>query len=191
MNTFKILSSHFKIYIKIKGLTGETYTYRSKNHPVVDYEIHKEICKNGSWLYIAVEGNSDVMNLNDSQKLYVGCKKERARMFRPLKGKNFHHKQMRKGNGQNNLEEYLQIGGTVDIYIISKDILEILAAEDTELQYMRAILVNSPKKHREHPAHWYEQIILYQEKSSWSWNTQGAGGKEIKHINQYSQNILV
>jgi len=184
MSTFNNLSGNFVKYITIKGLTGGTYNYRSKNHPVVDYELHKEICKNGSWLYIAVEGNSDVMNLNDSQKLYVGCKKERDRMFRPSKGKNFHHKEMREGNGQNNLEVYLQIGGTVDIYII--DILEMLDAEVSERQYMAAILADPPK-YREHPAHWYEQIILSQEKRSWSWNTQGTGIKAREHINQYLQ----
>ena len=181
MSMFKNLSSKFKKYITIKGLTGERYNYRSKNHPVVDYEIHKEICINGSWLYIAVEGNSDVLDLDDSKKLYVGCKKERARMFRGLNGKNFHHKQMRKGKGQNNLEGYLQIGGTVDIYII--DILGMLDAEVTERQYMAAILAHPPK-YSEHPAWWYEQIILSEEKRSWSWNKQGAETKARNHINQ-------
>ena len=187
MSTFKNLTKHFEKYITIKGLTGERYNYRSKNHPVVDYELHKEICKNGSWLYIAVEGNSDVLDLVDSKKLYVGCKKERARMFRGLNGKNFHHEQMREVNGQNILEEYLEIGGTADIFIIGKDILEELAAQVTELQFISAILADDSLKRTDQPGWWYEQIILSEEKESWSWNIKGAGSEVKKAVKKYMQ----
>ena len=187
MSTFNNIYSKFVKYITIKGLTGGTYNYRSKNHPVVDYELHKEICKNSSWLYIAVEGNSDVLDLVDFKKLYVGCKKERARMFRGLNGKNFHHKEMREGNGQNNLEVYLQIGGTVDIFIIGKDILEELAAKVTELQFISAILADASLKRTDQPGWWYEQIILSEEKESWSWNIKGSGSDVKKAVKKYMQ----
>ena len=54
MSTIKKLSRYFQKYITTTGLTGETYTYRDKNHPVVDHELHKEKCKPGSWLYIGI-----------------------------------------------------------------------------------------------------------------------------------------
>ena len=193
MSTFKnlSLSRKFKKYITIKGFTGEEYTYKKrsdKNYRVVDIELHKEKCKPGSWLYIAVEGNSDVIDLDDSQKLYVGSQ-TKDRMFRGdgLDGKNFHHQQMREGNGQNNLEEYLQLGGTVDIFIIGKDILEELAAKVTELQFVSAILADDSLKRTDQPGWWYEQIILSEEKESWSWNIKGAGSDVKKAVKKYMQ----
>jgi len=182
MNTIKKLSRYFQKYITITGLTGETYTYKArsdKNYPVVDYVLHKEKCKLGSWLYIAVDGNSDLNNLDNAQKLYVGSQTQ-DRMFRGdgLKGKNFHHLEMRKGFGQNNLEEYLQKGRTVEIYIISKGVLERGAAEAPELEHIAPILADdSLRKYANHPAYWYEQIILSEEKRSWSWNEKGADSK--------------
>ena len=84
MSTIKKFSRYFQKYITITGLSGETYTYKArsdKNYPVVDYVLHKEKCKLGSWLYIAVEGNSDLNNLDNAQKLYVGSQTQ-DRMFR-------------------------------------------------------------------------------------------------------------
>jgi len=193
MSTFKnlSLSRKFKKYITIKGFTGEEYTYKKrsdKNYRVVDIELHKEKCKPGSWLYIAVEGNSDVIDLDDSQKLYVGSQ-TKDRMFRGdnLDGKNFHHEQIREVNGQNILEEYLEIGGTVDIFIIGKDILEELAAQVTELQFVSAILADASLKRTDQPGWWYEQIILSEEKESWSWNIKGAGSEVKKAVKKYMQ----
>jgi len=197
MNTIKKLSMYFKKYITITGFTGETYTYlaRSKDknnpekYPVLNYQLHREKCKPGSWLYIAVEGDSDLNNLDNAQKLYVGSQKK-DRMFRGdgLDGLNFHHREMRKGNGQNNLERYLHKGGTVDIYIISKNALVSAASRSPELKHIAQILADEKLKEDnsfEFPGYWYEQTILYEEKSSWSWNTKGAASKAQKIIKQY------
>ena len=199
MSTIRKLSRYFQRYITITGFTGETYTYvaRSRDkknpekYPVLDCQLHREKCKPGSWLYIAVEGNSDLINLDNAQKLYVGSQKK-DRMFRGdgLNGVNFHHREMRKGNGQNNLEEYLQKGGTVDIYIISKDVLERAARESPELKYIAQILADDKLKEDksvDFPGYWYEQTILYEEKSSWSWNTKGATSNAQEVINKYVQ----
>jgi hypothetical protein len=195
MSTIRKLSRYFQRYITITGFTGETYTYvaRSRDkknpekYPILDCQLHREKCKPGSWLYIAVEGNSDLNNLDNAQKLYVGSQTQ-DRMFRGdgLKGKNFHHQEMRKGSGQNNLEEYLQKGRTVEIYIISKGVLERGAAEAPELKHIAQILADdSLKKYANHPAYWYEQIILSEEKRSWSWNEKGADSKAQEVIRRW------
>ena len=127
--------------------------------------------------------NSDLNNLYDDQKLYVGSQKN-DRMFRGPTN-NFHHKQMRKGNGLNNLEEYLKEGKTVDIYIISKDVLVSRAANDPKLKYISVILSDNSLKRTDHPGHWYEQTILFEEKSSWSWNTKGPNSEDKEAIKKY------
>ena len=183
MSTIKLLSRFFEKYITITAITDKTYTYRREIWPVVVHDLHREKCKRGSWLYIAVNGNSDLNDLHDYQKLYVGSKKN-DRMFRGLKN-NFHHKQMRKGNGLNNLEEYLKEGETVDIYIISKDVLMNRAANDPKLKYISLILSDNSLNDTDHPGYWYEQTILYEEKQSWSWNTKGADSKAKGTIKKY------
>lgn len=109
-------------------------------------------------------------------------------MFRGdgLKGKNFHHQEMRNGNGLVNLEEYLEKGNKVEIYVISKNILEKATKEEPSLKKYEVLISDtSLKKYSQHPAYWYEQIILSEENNCWAWNSKGADNKAFKIINNY------
>lgn len=66
MNTISILSKYFQKYISISGLSGTTYTYKArseKNYPIVIHKMNMEKCKPGSWLYIAVAKQANLMDL--------------------------------------------------------------------------------------------------------------------------------
>ena len=186
MKTVKSLSKYFSLYLTIDGFTGETYTYKKRTDdvfPEVSCKMHKPKCQPGSWLYIAIDGDANIQNLNQSDTLYVGSQTQ-DRMFRGdgLKGKNFHHAEIRKGNGMKNLEEHLSKRNSVKIFTLSKDTMEKFVIEDPDLMHLQIIHQEKYKKTKIHPGYWLEQIILSEDIKEWAWNTKGVDSSAMAAI---------
>ena len=192
MNTVNLLANHFTPYITITGLVeNKAYPYKrfpGEIFPMVSHVMHLEKCKGkgNSWLYIAVDEGANLSTLNDKQKLYVGSQTI-DRMFRGdgFKGKNFHHTEMRKGNGVRNLISYLRCGNKVKIYVLQGSKLFSLTEQLEDFKKL-APLINRPSFNSKviHPGFWFEQLILRESSNQWAWNTNGADKKAIKIIDE-------
>jgi len=100
-----------------------TYNYKARGFfdlPVIESTFHAPKCRPDSWLYVAAPTGSSLAALSPSDKLYVGSQTA-DRMFQGdgMGGNNFHHAQMRAGNGNDTLLNYLSAGHRVDIHRIS------------------------------------------------------------------------
>ena len=109
--------------------------------------------------------------LAQHERLYVGSQTT-DRMFRGdgMRGSNFHHAQMRAGNGADTPEAMLRSGQRIEIYRLDASSLKQEVADRPGLDAMRGLLANQTK----HPGYWLEQFILHQEQGNWRWNTSGA-----------------
>lgn len=96
-------------------------------------------------------------------------------MFRGdnLNGENFHHAEMRRGKGGDNLESFLSSGKEVKIYRIDATAIHRVANSNLELSAL-AHLMQQPLPARAHKAWWLEQYILHHELPKWRWNSDGA-----------------
>lgn len=95
-------------------------------------------------------------------------------MFRGdgLSGRNFHHAQMRAGNGDDNPIAFLRSGNKIDIYRISASQIEKAIAESPTISRLRPLLMQGKK----HVGYWFEQYILNAEGRAWRWNTASVEG---------------
>lgn len=168
-------------YISITGLAGQSYTYRKrfgeKQFPVVAHTMHLKKGGVGAMMYLAVAAGADLLALKDGQRLYVGSQSGVDRMFRGdgLKGRNFHHAQMREGNGGHGLERYLAGGGAVDVYAIASEKLIKLTATSVRMRNLGPMArgeVTLPRG-RDYAGYWFEQLVLREEHRQWAWNTHG------------------
>ena len=104
------ISEHYLTLQRVD--TFRKYNYAKRNYfdlPVIEVSRHGQKCKNGeSWLYFAVPSNARLNSLAPEDRLYVGAQKQ-DRMFRGdgLNGNNYHHAEMRKGNGDDNPVAFL------------------------------------------------------------------------------------
>src|SRR5687768_18317782 len=110
-----LLAPYFERYITLERIhpTG-TYNYKARDvsgAQVIETTMHSRKCRPGSWLYIAVPVTANLVSLAPREKLYVGSQ-TRDRMFRGdgMAARNFHHAQMRGGNGEDNLENFMRSG---------------------------------------------------------------------------------
>ena len=96
-------------------------------------------------------------------------------MFRGdgMGGNNFHHAQMRAGNGNDTLLNYLSAGHRVDIHRISAAGLR-QAVLGTEALHRLAPLLEQPTRH---VGYWFEQFVLHEDGESWRWNTAQVEGR--------------
>jgi hypothetical protein len=178
MNIVELLAPYFERYITINGtVRGKSYNYVKrgfKNLPVVDITFHSPKCDRDSWLYVAVAKDSKLAALRPEEKLYAGSQTS-DRMFRGdgLQGKNFHHAEMRSGNGERNLIRYLNAVGKVEIHRISARGLAETVAHVQKLRVFAPLLLQPNK----HPGYWFEQAILFHEPREWAWNTNGTENK--------------
>jgi hypothetical protein len=174
MNVIELFAPYFDRYITINCLVpNEYYDYvkrRMNKLPVVDCTIHLSKCNPGSWLYVAVNAETDLSNLKSDDKLYVGSQTQ-DRMFRGdgLKSKNFHHAEMRAGREGQNLIIYLEAGNQVIIYRMPCSKMSEAVREIEGLNRFIPLL-NQPKKH---VGYWFEQLILKYEPNTWKWNIAG------------------
>ena len=181
MDIVSELVPHMAPYLSINGLTGATYTYKArfgdKRFPIVEHKLHQKKGGTDSMLYLSIAADADLNALKPGQKLYVGAQSGIDRMFRGdgLKGQNFHHAQMRDGNAGCGLNSYLAAGGKVVIYAVNSMLLTKLTEKNTRFMGMAPMAKGSVKlsRGRDYAGFWFEQLILREEKSHWSWNSQG------------------
>ena len=183
MKSFPSLLPHiansFERYLTLERVhSNRTYSYVAMNfwnQPVIDVTRHAPKCKQGeSWTYIAVPAGAHLAALDQSERLYVGAQTQ-DRMFRGdgLDGGNYHHAEMRAGNGDDNPIRYLISGRQVEIHRISADAIRSMVLSTPALACMQPLLVQ-PKSAKKHVGWWFEQYILFSEPKQWRWNTDPA-----------------
>ncbi|WP_151445818.1 hypothetical protein [Lacisediminimonas profundi] len=175
----KFLAPFFEHYITLEGVHPSlTYDYKARglrNQPVIMSRRHQPKCAAGeAWTYIAVPHGAKLASLGDEERLYVGAQTS-DRMFR-AGPENFHHAQMRAGNGDHNLVSYLRSTGRVAIHRI--DTQRIVAGIRKEPELSRLIpITQQPASARFHMGYWFEQCLLTVHEGQWKWNTAKADGK--------------
>lgn len=161
-----------------------TYNYAVRGYfgfPVFDIEQHGPKCKQGeSWLYFAVPEKADPSALKIGERLYIGAQTQ-DRMFRgdQLDGSNYHHAEMRAGNGSDTPLAYLEAGNRVVIYRARAERLAAQIITDPSLTMLQ-VLEKQPRTPKKHLGWWFEQYVLYTEPAQWRWNTASADKDLIK-----------
>lgn len=162
---------HAEPYITLTGIQGDdTYNYAARgmfNFPVVKHTMHREKIRPGSWLYLTLDAEANLTKLTSADCLYVGSATQ-DRMFRGdgLKGKNFHHNEMRTGRGCHNLLQYLREGRAARIHLVPESVIR-------QLKSNLPSSVLALREGTKHAGNWAEQVILAQT-GRWAWNTDGA-----------------
>lgn len=155
-----------------------TYNYIARGirgEPVIECTRHLAKCAIGeSWIYFAVSSGSNLCRLENQDKLYVGAQTQ-DRMFRGdgLSGDNFHHAEMRAGNGTDRLIAFLKTEGQVSVYRVSAIRICEIILSNTDLVSLRPLLTQPLTKQR-HRAWWFEHYVLFREPKVWRWNTDPA-----------------
>ena len=187
MDIVKELSHSFEHYLTIENVDeSRAYNYACRGFfdmPIVKTLRHLPKCKAGeSWTYIAVPQGASLSSLTLSDRLYVGAQTS-DRMFRGdgMGGQNFHHAEMRKGNGNDNLVNFLRRGKSVEVYRIASQILLKRIALDPNLAPLNW-LSKAPNFKTQHTGFWLEQAILQNEPRRWRWNTAGANVRVLGQI---------
>lgn len=175
MSVIAHLAPYFERYITLERVHPHaTYHYKARQMfdlPVIESTLHVPKCPPDSWLYIATPVQARLAALGATDRLYVGSQTS-DRMFRGdgLGGRNFHHAQMRAGNGADTLVAYLRGGGQVDIHRISAQALRCAVQDSTALRHLRPLAEQTLK----HAGYWFEQYLLAEPGPGWRWNTAGA-----------------
>lgn len=156
----------------------KTYSYAKRGYfdlPVIEVEQHGPKCKQGeSWLYFAVPDGADLRALLAGERLYVGAQTQ-DRMFRGdgLDGANYHHAEMRAGNGDDTPLAYLQAGHRIAVYRAQADRIAAMVQAQPVLSRLQ-VLVQQPRTPTTHLGWWFEQYVLFSEPRQWRWNTAPA-----------------
>ena len=133
-------------------------------------------------MYVAVPSGASLETLTNDERLYVGSQTQ-DRMFRGdgLGGANYHHAEMRKGNGPDNPVTFLRSGRKIYIHRIAGDRISAVIADAVELAFLES-LTQQPRTPRSHTAYWFEQYILFSEAGRWRWNTAAASGALVRAL---------
>jgi hypothetical protein len=174
------MASSFAKYITLEGLhPSRTYDYAKRGFsglPVIDCTRHQPKCKQGeSWLYVAISAGANFAELGKDEKLYVGSQTQ-DRMFRGdgLSGDNYHHAEMRRGNGADNPVNFLRAGRKIEIHRIAAEAIAAIVANTPELHFL-SLLAQQPRTARSHLGYWFEQYMLWVEPPPlWRWNAAPA-----------------
>jgi hypothetical protein len=176
VNLLASLTPHFERYLTLERIhPTSTYNYKARGFfhwPVIDVTMHKPKCTPGSWLYVAIPTGADLSALKPDEKLYVGSQTG-DRMFRGdgMRGRNFHHAQMRAGNGDDTPEKYLKSGRRIDIHRLEESSMRRALAQAPSLGgFVAAVDALT----RNHLGYWLEHTILAKEPKQWRWNTAAA-----------------
>jgi hypothetical protein len=192
MSVVSLLAPYFDRYITIERIhPSQTYDYKARGvigARVIEITMHTGKRSGGSWLYVAVAAGSNLESLATREKLYVGSQ-TLDRMFRGdgMAGRNFHHAQMREGNGADNLENFLRSGEKVLIYSISDVSITRAVEQVQQLSRFNGLLY----QHTKHVGYWFEQLILYLEGKEWSWNTARAEQPAVAVLRTLSHQLYL
>ena len=167
------IAEHYLTLVKVHPSQRYNYAARkSFNLPVIEVDQFGQKCKLGeSWLYFAVPKAANLSLLAPHDRLYVGAQTQ-DRMFRGdgLNGSNYHHAEMRRGNGNDTPINFLASGDQIYIYRVSAQNIASLVKVDSKLEALR-VLLEQPITSKKHLGWWFEQYILYTESKQWRWNT--------------------
>jgi hypothetical protein len=174
------LAPLFERYITLHRVhPTKTYNYAKREYfgyTVIEATRHLPKCaKAESWMYVAAPSGARLATIMDAERLYVGAQTQ-DRMFRGdggIGGSNFHHAEMRSGNGTDTLERLLRSGTEVSIYRIDDKRLTRAVNTFSVLAPFR-VLLDQPITARTHRGWWFEQAVLHTEAGRWRWNTQPA-----------------
>lgn len=176
MNVLPFFAPSFERYLTLERVhPTRTYNYAKRGVfglPVIELTQHGPKCKLGeSWLYMAVPVNARIDGISKEDRLYVGAQTQ-DRMFRGdgVDSANYHHAEMREGNGSDNPVTHLRAGKGIDIYRIPAEKIAATVNGTPDLVGLVPLL-NQPKTPRKHIGYWFEQYILYAEPGIWRWNT--------------------
>lgn len=153
----------------------KTYNYAVRGYfgyPVFEIDQHAPKCKQGeSWIYFAIPAKADLTDLKTEERLYVGAQTQ-DRMFRGdrMGGSNFHHAEMRAGNGGDTPLDFLAGGNSIIILRARAENIAALIESDPALTKLQ-ILERQPRTTKEHLGWWFEQYVLMSEPKQWRWNT--------------------
>lgn len=183
VNLLPFIAPLFERYITLDRVhPHRTYCYKKRGLsglPVIEFTRYRPKCEEGdSWLYIATPTGAELGRLGKDEKLYVGSQTQ-DRMFRGdgLKGDNFHHAEMRKGNSFDSSDTpvaFLQSGRKIDIHRIRSADIAGVVCKTPELDFL-APLPRQPRTLRKHLGYWFEQYVLFVEPPPlWRWNSSAA-----------------
>ena len=179
VNFLSLSAPYFEQYLTLERVhPTRQYNYEKRKlfgYPVIEVTRHGPKCRIGdSWLYVAIPSGADLASLGTEDKLYVGAQTQ-DRMFRGdgLAGDNYHHKEMRDGNGHDNPVTFLQSGKRIEIRRISEALIARVVTQFAELAFLDPLL-RQPRTRTTHTGYWFEQFILYKEPRQWRWNTASA-----------------
>ena len=179
---FEALAPYFERYLTLERVhPTRTYNYKARGFigwPVIEVTMHKPKCSAGSWLYAAVPEGSNLPRVPATERLYVGSQTS-DRMFRGdgMDGINFHHAQMRAGNGDDNPVNYLRAGGRVDLHRMSESAMNRALSDAPALARLATPIRAMTKKHL---GYWIEQVVLAEAPGLWRWNTAKADREALR-----------
>ncbi|OQK17628.1 hypothetical protein AU255_07120 [Methyloprofundus sedimenti] len=169
------VAEHYLTLLRVHP--SKRYNYATRGYfdlPVIEVDQHGPKCKRGeSWLYFAVPANAGLTALAPQERLYVGAQTQ-DRMFRGdgLRN-NYHHAEMRAGNGSDNPASFLASGQQITIFRAPAYQIQALISETPALGLLR-VLAEQPRTPKKHLGWWYEQYVLHSEPRQWRWNTAAA-----------------
>ena len=179
MDILRYLAPSFEHYLTLERVhPTRTYNYAKRGYvglPVIEVAQHRPKCKIGeSWLYVAIPADARLGALNSAEKLYVGAQTQ-DRMFRGdgMRGSNYHHAEMRAGNGNDNPISFLNGARKIHIHRISADAIGAIVSKTPAMTSLAKLLLQ-PRTARKHVGYWFEQFILFHEHAHWRWNTAPA-----------------
>ena len=184
MDVVELLAPYFERYVTLERVhPTKTYSYKARGFfgwPVIEITMHKPKCSAGSWLYLAAPVGADLAKLRPTEKLYIGSQTA-DRMFRGdgMDGLNFHHAQMRAGNGDDTPVNYLKAGGRIDLYRMAEPSMKRALAEVSSLERIASPLAAMTRKHL---GYWLEQVILAKYSKQWRWNTAAANREAVRLV---------
>lgn len=186
MNFLTHIAPHLKLYLTLERVhPTRTYNYAKRglfNLPVIEVTQHGPKCKQGeSWMYIATPVGASHATLKPEEHLYVGAQTQ-DRMFRGdgLEGANYHHADMRAGNGNDTPLAMLRSGQRIAIHRISAADLASTVKANADLHFLLPLL-QQPKSPKKHIGFWFEQYCLFAQPGRWRWNT-AAPDKSIAQL---------
>jgi hypothetical protein len=186
------LAGAFERYLTLHRVNpARTYSYAARgfsNLPVIDVTQHGPKCKSGeSWMYVAAPEGASLYALGPTDRLYVGAQTQ-DRMFRGDGGggANYHHAEMRAGNGKDTPVAFLQTGRGIEIHRASADAIRNRVEKTAELDPL-VLLLRQPTTTKRHLGWWFEQYVLYREPGQWRWNTARADRVVAELFAEYAQ----
>jgi hypothetical protein len=176
------IAERYLTLLRVHPTNRYKYSKRTDiDFPVIEIDRHGPKCKAGeSWLYFAVPTTALIPLLTPNDRLYVGAQTQ-DRMFRGdgLRGNNYHHAEMRAGNGSDNPAAYLASGQEIAIYRVQSQQITAMVSEMSELEVLRE-LAKQPTTPKKHLGWWFEQYVLFSEPKLWRWNTASADKSIVK-----------